>query len=173
MRLHSYACSQYSDDTSLVKEFMRLKSTARMAISPINGHVSVTKASLHIGGHQLQFELERDRLWQVYLPETRYMSLNTFNPDMWRELIIHEDIKSDPFLEIIYTEPSSTQLNLVDKYLKLIHAAHLPYHEPWPSEIWIFPPGLLLSMTLGNILAIWVYVLPHSVSISAAQVQNH
>lgn len=38
----------------------------------INGHVSVTKSSLHIGGYQLWFDLETHGLFQVYLHNIHY-----------------------------------------------------------------------------------------------------
>lgn len=55
--------------TELDEGLTRLKSTAIVDGSGdgISGYVSVTKASLQIGGHRLWFDLERDGLRQVYL----------------------------------------------------------------------------------------------------------
>lgn len=50
---------------------MKLTVRVEGSLDIINGHVAVTKAYLHVGGHQLGFDLERDVFRQVDLHKTQ------------------------------------------------------------------------------------------------------
>lgn len=70
---HSYECSKCIDGmTSLGGGLPEMKSTGREEGSPdsINGHISVTKASLQLEGHWLGFNMERHELRKIYLSKT-------------------------------------------------------------------------------------------------------
>lgn len=66
-----------SDATALLSflGIPRLKTTARVEWSPdgINSHISVTKVTIQVAGHQLWFNLERDGLCLFYLPKIHYV----------------------------------------------------------------------------------------------------
>lgn len=70
--------SAANDATSLCRRLHRLKSMVSVEVSPdgINGHISLTKLSLHIGIRRLRFDLERDGLRQVFLRSSWYTRSN-------------------------------------------------------------------------------------------------
>lgn len=79
-----YAASEVMA-VALGEGLYRLKSTVRS-----EGFLDGINVNLKGKGQPVQFDLERGRVRQVYLPKTRYACINTspaFNPDLWRVLI--------------------------------------------------------------------------------------